>query len=248
MKKSLGLITGLLVSFCSLHAQRPPSKIFAEVSIGPSFPLGQFAEKSFPGIEEKDQPGMASVGVNANVTGGYYVKENIGVLLSVGYSTYKQKTEGYSHYFKRNWYLNATEVTVEADHWKMLKVMAGGFLVTPISEDKINLVTKLSAGILKTDVPKYSWEAYAATGSAFAGGEMEKEKLSATFCYQISLGLQFKMNERVHLLFDINSFNAAATKDAPAQIGIPIPGVPSMPDRKYKFGSVNALLGVGLNF
>lgn len=248
MKKIACLITSFLFAFSVLHAQEKTSKFFAEISLGPSFPIGQFAEKDYPGLFEKDQPGMASVGLASNVTLGYYVKENVGLLITAGYSTYKQKPARLEEYIKRNFYVDATDVDVEAEDWKVLKVMAGGFLVTPLTEDKLNLITKISAGICKTAVPKYSWLAYHQTGPAFAGGTYEEVKLPTTFCYQISLGLQYKLNDRLHLLFDINSFNATATDEAPPQAGTPTPGMPTMPDRKYKLGSVNALLGVGLNF
>lgn len=249
MKKTACLVTVFLFVFCVLHAQEKTAKMFAEISIGPSFPIGQFAAKDYPGIYEKDQPGMAGgVGMSANVTLGYYLKENAGLLLTGGYSTNKQKPEGYSEYFKRNYYVNATEVDVTTSSWKIMKVMAGGFLVTPLTEDKLNLVTKISAGICKTAVPKYSYRAYNGTGPAFAGGAQGEDKLPATFCYQISLGLQYKLNERLHLLFDINSFNATATQAGPAQMGTPLSPLPTIPDHKYKLGTVNALIGVGLSF
>lgn len=242
------LITILLFAFGVLHAQQKTPKFFAEVSAGPSFPIGQFGEKEYPGIDAKDQPGMAKTGIAANITLGYYIKENVGLLLTGGYATYKQNPEGLEEYIKRNYYVNATDINAKADDWKLLKIMAGGFLITPLTENKLNLVTKISAGILKTAVPEFSWKAYASTGPAFAGGDEEEEKLPKTFCYQISLGLQYKLNDKLHLLFDINSFNATATDEAPPRpIGTP-PGVPSLPDRKYKFGAVNALIGVGVNF
>jgi hypothetical protein len=248
MKKTAGLLTAFLFAFSVLHAQEKTSRLFTEISLGPSFPIGQFAEKEYPGITEKDQPGMATVGLAGNVTLGYYVKENVGLLLTAGYSTYKQKPAGLEEYIKRNFYVNATDVDVAAEDWKVLKIMAGGFLVTPLTEDSLNLVTKISLGICKTAVPEFSWLAYHQTGPAFAGGTYEEVKLPTTFCYQVSLGLQYKLNDRLHLLFDINSFNATATDKAPPQpIGNP-PGMPTIPDRKYKLGSVNALLGVGLNF
>jgi hypothetical protein len=252
MNKSAGMLTGFLFIFCVLHAQHKPSKLFAEISIGPSIPLGQFAEKSYDGPTEKDQPGMAGVGQSINVLLGYYLKENAGLLLTAGYSSNKQKPDGYSAYAQNLWYSNTARVDAETNSWKILKVMAGGFLVTPLAEDKLNLITKLSAGICKTDIPAYGWTAYSlSTGTAIAMHSQDKEKLAAAFCYQISLGLQYKLNERLHLLVDINSFNATAQKDITFTTGSPIssmPGPTTTVNRKFKLGSVNALLGLGLSF
>ena len=153
MKRSMSLLTVSLFIFGMLQAQRKPSKLFAEISFGPSIPLGQFADKTYNGPAEEDQPGMASTGLSANVTAGYYLKENFGLLLTAGYSSNKQKEDGYREYMEKGQTAPLTYVDVDTDNWKIYKVMAGGFFVTPLFEDKFNLVTKLSAGIFKTEIP-----------------------------------------------------------------------------------------------
>jgi hypothetical protein len=240
MKKTVCLVTSFLFAFCVLHAQEKTTKTFAEISIGPSFPIGQFGEKSY-NDNEKDQPGLAGVGIAANATFGKYLKENIGFLLTVGYSINKQKPKGLEEYMEGK-YPAGAEVDVTTKSWKILKVMAGGFLVTPLAEDKLNLVTKLSGGICSAIIPEYSWHATNTGYSSYEKGGVGKVRLPVTFCYQISLGLQYKMNEKASLLFDINSFNATATNKGGQTSG------GQLPDRKCKLGTVNALVGVGLNF
>ena len=240
MKKTACLVTVFLFAFCVLHAQEKTAKMFAEISIGPSFPIGQFGEKSY-NDNEKDQPGLAGVGIAANATFGSYLKENVGLLLTVGYSINKQKPEGLEEYMEGK-YPAGAEVDVTTKSWKILKVMAGGFLVTPLTEGKLNLVTKLNAGICSAIIPEYSWTAKNTGYSSYEKGGIGKVRLPVTFCYQISLGLQYKMNEKAYWLFDINSFNATATNKG-GQIS-----AGQLPDRKCKLGTVNALLGVGLNF
>jgi len=227
------------MSVISLHAQKAP-KSFAEISIGPSFPIGQFGEKTY-NVTEKEQPGLACIGIAANATFGKYLKENVGLLLTAGYSTNKQKAEGLEEYLAGTYPAGAS-VDVTTKSWRILKVMAGGFLVTPLAEDKLNLVTKISAGICSAIIPEYSWTARNTGYSSYEKGGVGKVRLPATFCYQISLGLQYKMNEKAYLLFDINSFNATATNKGGQTSG------GRLPDRKVKLGTVNALVGVGLNF
>jgi hypothetical protein len=231
MKKTAALVTAFLFVFCVLHAQEKTPKMFAEISIGPSFPIGQFGEKSY-NDNEKDQPGLAGVGIAANATFGKYLKENVGVLITVGYSINKQKPEGLEEYITGKYYPAGAEVDVTTKSWKILKVMAGGFLVTPLAEDKLNLVTKLSGGICSAIIPEYSWHATNTGYSSYETGGIGKVRLPVTFCYQISLGLQYKMNEKASLLFDINSFNATATNKGGRTSG------GQLPDRKC----------VGLNF
>jgi hypothetical protein len=240
MKKNVFLVSFFLLAFCVLHAQEKSSKRFAEISLGPSFPIGQFGEKSY-NDNEKDQPGLAQPGIATNATFGFHIKENVGWLLTVGYNLNKQKPEGLEEYIAGYYYPAGADVDVTTKSWKILKVMAGGFLITPLTEDKLNLVTKLSAGICSAIIPEYSWHAKN-VGTSYANGGVGKVRLPVTFCYQISLGLQYKMNKKAYLLFDINSFNATATNKGGQTSG------GQLPDRKCKMGSVNALVGVGFNF
>ncbi|OQP56249.1 hypothetical protein [Niastella populi] len=248
MKRSLILLTGFLFIFCALQAQRKLPKMFAEVSFGASVPIGQFAESSYNGPLDEDQPGMAKTGMAANVTAGIYLKENVGLLLTGGYSVNMQSEEGYRDFLSKNPVSSLSRVYVNTGKWKMYKLMAGGFFVTPLVDDKLNLVTKLSAGICKTAIPSYDWAITGMGGLAFSQGWVSKEKLPAMFCYQVSLGLQYNVTRRVYVLFDVISFNAAAKKDYTAYTMTPVPGPETTVTQKYKFGSVNALLGLGVSF
>lgn len=248
MKRSLVLLTGFLFIFCALQAQRKLPRLLAEVSFGPSIPIGQFAERSYNGPLDEDQPGMAKTGLAANVTAGFYLKENFGLLLTGGYSVNKQTEEGYRDFMSKNPSSSLSQVYVNTNKWKMYKLMAGGFFVTPLVDDKLNLVTKLSAGICKTAIPSYDWAITGTGGLAYSGGRVDKEKLPATFCYQVSLGLQYKLTPRVHVLFDVNSFNAAVKKEYTVYTTPSIPASGTTVTRRYKFGSVNALLGLGVSF
>jgi hypothetical protein len=247
MKRSLGLLTGCLFIFGMLQAQQKTSKLFAEISFGPSIPLGRFSEKTYVLHNEKEQPGMAKIGLSGNVTVGYYLKENVGVLLLFGYSSNEQQPGGWEEYMKNRWYPTATGFDITTKKWELLKAMGGGFLVTPLAEHKLNLVTKLSAGVCYTKAPYWGFRIYNENGTLqrFAGS---KEKLPAAFCFQISVGLQYKMNDKVYLLLDVNSFNATAAKDYTYYQDAPVPGMPDTIKRKYKLGSFNALAGVGINF
>lgn len=248
MKRSLTLLTGFLFIVCALHAQKP-SKYFIEIKGGASFPIGQFAEKAYPqqGALEQNQPGLAQVGTAASITGGYYLKENVGIFLSLANTTNKQKEQVYADWIKDNWSNPEMTFSDKTTSWNIYSIMAGGFFVNSLVEEKLNLVTKLGAGICFPRVPGFSWQALRPMSSSVPGasGEVGKEKVSATFCYQVSIGLQYKLTNRLNLLFDINSFNATAKKDYGPNVLTPFPGNTS--DRKWKISTVNALAGIGFN-
>lgn len=253
MKRTVGLLAGLFLICCVLHAQEKQPKFLVELSVGPSIPIGKFADKSYTGLTEKDPSGLAKTGMTANATIGYYLKSSVGLLLTAGYSVNKQDGAGYEEYYSKSWYPNASRIDVSTNSWKILKVMAGGFLVTPLTSDnELSLLTKLSAGICKTAVPKYSYSAYGQNGSWMAMGTQGKITLPMAFCYQISVGLQYKLNDKLHLLLDINSFNATAKNEFTYTIlGNPTPGNPDQTItqvHKYKLAQVNVLAGIGFNF
>ncbi len=50
------------------------------------------------------------VGMLVNATLGYYIKQNIGLLLTAGYSTNKQKPEGLGEYIENRYYPNGADV------------------------------------------------------------------------------------------------------------------------------------------
>lgn len=251
MKKQLLVLSCLLLIACMLHAQKDQSRFLVELSVGPSFPLGKFADKEVKAYNDNDPSGLAKTGIGANATIGYHLNKLAGLLLTAGYSVNKQDETGYHDFFSKTWYPGAASLDVSTGSWKIVKIMAGGFMLTPLtSENELSLVTKLSAGICKTAVPRYSYTAYGQGGSFMASGYQEKTKLPWAFCYQISVGLQYRLNNKLHVLFDVSSFNATATQKYsynpnPISSG-PVEWVNA--EKKIRLGSVNARAGIGIEF
>jgi hypothetical protein len=253
MKKTSVLLTGFLLFAIVLHAQKKNQRFMAEISLGPSIPLGKFAGKSYKSIREEDQPaGLAKTGLNAQVALGYYLKENIGLLLMPGYSVHQQDESAYEDYLKQTIGARSgvtpSRVDVETKSWKVFKLMAGAFLVTPLTSE-LSFQTKLTAGACKTAIPGYSFNAYSPSGTWYAAGTTDNTSLSWAFCYQVSAGLKYNLNNKLHLLLDVNSFNATPKKEYTFYPG----SNPRSPDPdkvtvKYKLAQVNVLAGVGLNF
>jgi len=258
MKKLLTQLTGFLCLFSVLHAQTKQKNFFAEVSAGPSFPIGKFAEKTSNGLMEKDPVGFANLGLAANVTVGYYINRSIGVLLIGGYSENRQNASSYEDYLRRYWLGGYTTIDTETNKWKVKKAMGGIFWITPLTaSSKIKLLTKLTAGICKTAIPGYSYNAFSSgPGGTYrrATGYMSKTVLKSSFCYQVSVEGQYKLNDKLYALLDINCFNGAPEKTMTYNTNEPLPTSTGYPyqfrteKRAYRLGSVNALLGLGLSF
>jgi hypothetical protein len=255
MKKSVSLLTGFLFLTFVLHAQEKQPKFFAELAVGPSFPIGKFADKSYKSLTEDNQPaGLAKTGISEQIFLGYYLNESIGLLLAPGYSVHAQDGSGYSEYLKQAVSVAGgvptSRVDVDPKSWKILKLMAGGFVVTPLtSSENLVLVTKLTAGACKTAVPGYSFKAYDQSGMVYGSGTTDKTSLSWAFCYQVSVGMKYKLNNKLHVLLDVNSFNATAEKEYTFTFPFsPNPVAPRTEKVKFKLAEVNVLAGIGINF
>jgi hypothetical protein len=262
MKKIVALLTCFLVIIIALHAQKKQPKFLVELGVGPSFPIGKFAGKSYTNLNEKDPDGLAKPGLAANVTVGYYLNSSIGVLVTGGYSENKQDPSSYEDYLRRYWLTGYSNVNAQTNKWKVKKVMGGIFWITPLtSSSKIKLLTKLAAGICKTAVPGFSYKASSIyspgslpSGSMYAEGYQGKMTLKTSFCYQVSVEGQYKLNNRLYALLDISSFNAAPQKtitymtNEPVPIGTGISYRYRTEKRTFKLSSINVLAGIGLNF
>jgi hypothetical protein len=256
MKKITTLLTAFLLLSIVLHAQKKEPKCFVEINVGPSIPIGKFAEKSYKHVTEDNQPaGLAKTGLSAQISLGYYLNESFGLLLMPGYSVHAQDASGYEEYMKLQYISSGrltSRVDVETQSWKIVKLMAGGFLVTPLTSAKdLVLLTKLTTGVCKTAVPEYSYQAYDHNGMMYPGGKTGETSLSWAFCYQVSAGLKYKLNNKLHLLIDVNSFNATPHKEYTFNPP-PLPNGDLPPPRtekvKFKLAEVNLLAGIGFQF
>jgi hypothetical protein len=251
MKKTTTLLTGFLLLTIVLQAQKKQPRFLTEVAIGPSFPIGMFAEKSFNKDDYNDIPGFAKPGLAAHLSVGYYLNRSVGLLISSGYSVHPQDEEGHKDNIER--ILPGLTVTeLDAKSWKTVKLMAGGFVVTPLtSEGELVLLTKLTAGVSKTAVPQISYYGVARDGTYPSSDNDAKMTLPWSFCYQVSLALEYKLSQNLYVLLDINSFNTTAKK----KFVYHVDPNPASPDpqivtvkNKYKQATVNTMAGIGLRF
>jgi hypothetical protein len=249
MKKTATLLTGLLFLVFFLHAQKKQSKFLTELSVGPSFPLGRFAATSYKD-DKNEVPGFAKTGLAAHLSVGYYLNKSVGLLLSSGYTVHPQDKD----HFRREIESSIPGVTLthfELKNWKTVKLMGGGFVVTPLtSEGELVLLAKLTAGVSKFDIPKREFWGSNQDGTSTISSIDNGGSLPWSFCYQVSLALEYKLNRSLYALLDINSFNTTAKKEFNYTI-IPGSGIPPTAmtiKNKYKQATVNAMLGIGVRF
>src|SRR5690242_9472384 len=99
MKKLLILLTVSLFATIALQAQEKQTKLFTELSIGPSFPIGRFAATSTNSGDKV--AGYAKPGLGAQLSAGYHLNNPFGLLVSVGYATHPQNKQARTEDLKR---------------------------------------------------------------------------------------------------------------------------------------------------
>jgi hypothetical protein len=252
MKKTATLLTGFLLIIISLHAQKKQPKFLTELSFGPSFPIGRFAATSYN--DKNEVPGFAKTGLGAHLSVGYYLNKSVGLLLSTGYTVHPQDAKAYSDFVETS-FPALTVRRLEVKSWKSAKLMAGGFVVTPLTaEGELSLLTKLTAGVSKTRYPKREFYGSNQDGTWTASSIGNEMSLPWSFCYQVSIALEYSFSRNWYATLDISSFNTTAKKDLTYTIypgPAPSPGGPGTVmtiKNKYKQATVNALVGIGVRF
>jgi len=248
MKRTTALLAAILGLTIVLQAQQTQSKIFSELSLGPSIPVGRFAATS--ANSSKRVAGFAKPGVSAQLSAGYYLKNSYGLLVSAGFATLPQNKQGRIENLAR---IGVKVNQMDCKNWKEIKLMAGGFYTSSIVP-KLMVIAKLTAGVLKTKYPKISGSGVDTLYMAPAVISNLNESLPLAFCYQASAGLQYTLNQKWYALIEAGYFNATASKaytyttySLPPNSTVPVSTTVSGRSR-YAFEAINTMVGVGVNF
>jgi len=236
MKQTFILLTGFLLVTNALHAQKKQPNFLAELSVGPSFPIGKFADKTADNLNKEKPSGLAKTGWGTNLSVGYYLNRSVGLLLSAGYSDHKQAPAGYTQSIYLS-YSGRSSFEFNAKSWKEVNVRTGAFFVMPLTAShRLNLITKLTAGVCKTAIPALGYTAYKEDGTVLYEGTLNEVDLPWGFCYQIDAALKYKLGNHLHALLTVNSFNALPRKK--------FDGV----TKQYNLSTVNCMAGIGIDF
>ena len=244
VKSILPIALLICFSFYSSVSHAQASKFYAELSVGPSFPIGKFASKDYM----DSSAGFAKLGVAADLLFGYQLNNKISILFRLGGSQHAQDEESLE---KRGGpgMSGSVAKNIDAGKWNALKLMLGGRISSPVSSPgKLIFYSDISAGICKTAIPEYSGSVY--TNNMLSGGfAYEKINLPWSFCYQIGAGLKYGLNGKIYLLGDLNYFDSAPVHHDVKNINFPNPAGPYVPfDTKYHLSTINVLLGAGIHF
>ncbi|MBN8879950.1 MAG: outer membrane beta-barrel protein [Sphingobacteriales bacterium] len=244
------LITSVLslLLFIEATAQSKDHPLMVSLTGGLSFPVGRFADNNVATLSTgSSMIGAAGTGWTGNIQIGYRLNTHFGIALTGGVSEYKRDGSIFAKYYEL---IYGNKSTVDSKQWSVVKVLAGPTYTATLSK-KLSFRSGLSAGIVKTAIPDYSFTINGPMGEILLERSAGKAKMPAAFAYQANAGLGYELSKKVMLLFDVNYFDATATDNRPPSMGRPIMPSPNpqpayaQVEEKYKLSAFSATLGIG---
>jgi len=220
----------LLVSIDHCSAQES-SKFSADFSIGPSIPLGKFADKNYSIVPNSN--GLAKTGFSMYANLRYAFSKHIGVALAAESSFNKQDPKAISNYINQG-AIAPVDSRITTDYWRIFKLLTGLYYHGNFSNQRLSYLISLMGGACKTSVPSYSWTVYTPSGILVDGREPGSVPQPWSFAYQAGGSLQYDLKNAMYLLFSADYFNASSQW--------------TTSNLKYDFGSINIMFGTGFRF
>lgn len=183
------LITLLAVITGIVNAQDYTHDI--SLSVSATIPFGQFASIE----QDDDEPGLAKIGVNYNLTYNYNLNENWSLKTSILYGINKIKEEVIANSYD--------SATVRATNWGTQSALIGGQLTLP--NDNIDFFIAGQIGYALISSPSYLVEY---DNSNFVDGEGSYSGNGIAFL--TAVGIKIKPEEALGILLSLELFNVNA--------------------------------------
>ncbi|WP_316803410.1 outer membrane beta-barrel protein [Pedobacter nototheniae] len=181
------------LGFLNLSAQTTNQKSFIGISVGPSFPVGDFANKSV----SNENSGLATTGGFLNLNYGYRFSNNFGAIAILRGSIYGVDSQS----LKNNYSLpdgSGGSISFDAGTWKTGAVMVGLFQGISLGTNKdFVLEARGAIGVQRTSSPSLKIKGSITGFGTFEG---EQKSVSATaFAYLVGLGLNYGLGNNLSL-------------------------------------------------
>jgi hypothetical protein len=210
MKKLQLIISLLLLIKLFSYGQTHKNSTQLNVSIGPAFPIGQFAN----GDIYKKKAGFASTGAILNVSCLAPTKKRIGFVASfygqinpVSRKNLERSFANFQFGSVVAWNGSGTPPTPQgttypnwkfrASSWEIGSLMAGGYAESKIKSEKVKLISKASLGFIYAMSPKIEGSSITDTATAYFAQSSES---GFGFSFLIEELLRFKVNNKINFL------------------------------------------------
>jgi len=234
-------------------AQTKTSAFTGELKFGAAVPVGKFSNKALNIDGQSPSSGWAKLGPAVQVVINYALSKDYGLSLLFSGQQNKQDEKSVTNYLKSRFnYPADASFSTNARQWKICEILVGGFIKIPFSgSDKLFFNVNARAGVLKTSLPGYSYTVYSTQNGmpVISGyGSQESQKLSWSFCYQLTTGLGVQCSSRLYASADIAYSHAAPAFHYTSVTGFPDNPVYTEHKTRFPVASVNLMAGIGYKF
>ena len=177
---------------------------FVGLSLGASFPMGKFANKSMPDTSS----GLAKAGPAGTLSLGYFFTRNIGFFFELSEQHNTQDRSVFNPYLEKN-FGDSIRTIGYTSSWRVARLSGGPVFNIPVSaSEKVALRVKLMAGILNGIKPNYGFQISFPTSSSISLFTQPHLALPTSFCYEADAGIRIAVAESLFLVVDAGYFYA----------------------------------------
>lgn len=243
MKKYLiGFYIFFILAAPKLYSQNADRQFKVTIDGGLSFPVGKFGSSAFN--TEKSQ-NAAKPGPAATFALAYRFKNShFGLKIMAGWQQNSVNNTAIAKSM-HDFYPDGSQISANSDKWHIWKWMAGPTIETPLSANgKVSLEFNAVAGIVKTKIPRFEYIVVYPYQNTVEFEGRAPVSLAASFCYQVSASLNYRITRSVFLNGDLSFMHSAPSHIYTYYLGPNFPQ-PVIIGQTYPISSVNLLVGVG---
>jgi hypothetical protein len=182
-------------------SNHPATTTFSRWSLsletGPSFPVGNFHDRTF----YSTSAGFARTGIGAELAATYHFCPSFGLVLSAGFQD--NPTTATAPYLSEDpGPSNQEKTAIQHQSWKIGRLLTGVVYEHALSKNKrLALQIRATAGVVKTEVPSLkSLFVDEQTGTETVDGGSKYSQLSPGFAYQADAGFKYAIMKRLSVL------------------------------------------------
>jgi hypothetical protein len=231
MKNYLLLV--LFLVFTTIHSFAQ-DKGYIAISVGPSFPTGDFASKDM----DNESAGFAKTGAIFDLSFGYKIGKNFGVSALLRGQSNKVDAQAIADEMSKQFTSDITG-TVRTGSWGVGGFLVGGYGSFPVAK-QLSFDSRLMVGFISATSPDMTINLSSSDGS----GWVKQSSASGTaFAYLAGIGLKYNAAKRLCVLMNFDYLGAKPEFED-------VETTSSMGDYgkstySQTFGSINIGFGVG---
>jgi len=243
MKKNIiGFFIFFILATPKLYSQNSDRQFKVTIDGGLSFPVGKFGSSAFNPATSQN---AAKPGPAAAFTLAYRLKNShFGLKIIAGWQQNNVNNTAIARSMF-DFYPSGSQIGAKSDNWHIWKWMAGPTIETPLSTNgKVSLEFNAVAGILKTKIPGYKYTVIYPDQNTVEFEARAPISLAASFCYQVSACLNYRITRSLFLNGDLSFMHSAPVHVFTYYLGPNYP-MPVIISQTYPISSVNLLVGIG---